>query len=243
LVDGDMLIIEPGGRGASVVALEKASGKVLWQAGDDPASYSSPYPFDFKGQRCVAVFTAPGLVVRNIKDGKELSRFAWKTSWDVNAATLIFTEGRVFISSGYNKGCALLDISENPAKAVWQNKNMRNHCNSCVLWKGFLYGFDENELKCLDLATGETKWAEKRYGKGSLTLVDGKLLLYSDRGKLGLAEASSAGYKELGAFQALQVREYPGKASTDTWANAVLANGKIYCRSQNDLACFDAKGK
>jgi outer membrane protein assembly factor BamB len=121
---------------------------------------------------------------------------------------------------------------------------MRNHVNSCVLWKGFIYGYDEGELKCLDAATGEVKWTEAKFGKGSVTLADGKLILYSEDGRLGLANATPDGYRELAGVTAVEVRsKYPGGAAKNTWAVPVLANGKIYCRSQDDLVCLDVAGK
>jgi len=242
LVEGDLLIVEPGGPGASVVALKKATGEEVWKSGSAPASYSSPVIQNLNGERCVVVFSAQGAAGRRVKDGKELWGFPWKTSYDVNAATPIIDGSKVFVSSGYGTGCALYDVSSNPPRELWKNKNMRNHVNSCVLWKGYLYGFDENSLKCLDFATGEVKWSEGKYGKGSLMLADGKLLLYSERGQLGLAEPAPEGYKELAFIQALPVREnYPGGAAKQTWAAPVLANGKIYCRSQDDLVCLDVK--
>jgi outer membrane protein assembly factor BamB len=124
-----------------------------------------------------------------------------------------------------------LQFSVRPPRLVWQNKNMRTHVSSCVLWNGHIYGFDENELKCLDFATGKVKWAEKSYGKGSLMLADGKLILYSEGGKLGVAEASPAKFRELASAQVLG-----GKS---TWAAPVLANGKIYCRSLENLVALD----
>jgi len=134
------------------------------------------------------------------------------------------------------------ELSASPPKELWKNKDIRNHANSCVLWKGYLYGFDENMLRCLDFATGEVKWEEKKYGKGSLMAADGKLILYSERGQLGLAEAVPEGYKELAFVQALEVRpSYPGGAAKQTWAAPVLANGRIYCRSQDDLVCLEVR--
>jgi outer membrane protein assembly factor BamB len=256
LVEGDVLIVEAGGKGASaqepasaapgasVVALEKETGKVLWKAGNDRPGYSSPVAFDLKGRRCLAVFTAGGPVVRQLKDGGEVWRFSWKTSYEVNAATPIVSEGKLFISSGYNRGCALFDLSSNPPAPVWQSKVIRNHANSCVLWQGHVYGFDESQLKCIEWATGEMKWGEGKYRKGSVMLADGKLILYSEDGKLGIAEATPAGYKELAFTQAIKVRDsYPGKAQKPTWAVPVLANGRVYCRSQDDLVCLDVKAK
>ena len=244
LVDGELLIVEPGGPEAAVVALKKETGEVVWKAGADPAGYSSPVVFDLKGERCVVVFAAKTLVGRRVKDGKELWRYPWKTSYEVNAATPLVDGAKVFISSGYNSGCALIDVSATPPKEIWRNKNMRNHVNSCVLWKGFIYGFDDEKLRCLDAATGAVKWTEDKYGKGSVSIADGKLLLYSQKGQLGLATPSADGYKEIAFVTALTVKpKYPGGAETPTWAVPVLANGKIYCRSQDDLVCLDVAGK
>jgi outer membrane protein assembly factor BamB len=157
----------------------------------------------------------------------------WKTSYGVNSATPVVQGDEMFVSTGYGFGCALLKVSPEGAKEVWRNKNMRNHVNSCVLHEGYLYGYDEGELKCLDWKTGEVKWATGKYGKGSLMLADGKLILYGQTGKLGLAEAAPDSFKELASFQALTGR--------DTWANPVLANGRIYVRSLDKMAAFDVK--
>jgi outer membrane protein assembly factor BamB len=179
------------------------------------------------------VLTASALAGRNLSDGKELWRFPWKTSNDVNAATPIIDGDKAFVSGGYEHGCALIRFSATPPQVLWQNKSMRNHVNSCVLWQGHLYGFDESELRCLDEQTGDVKWTDRSHGKGSLIAADGKLIIYSDRGKLSVAEASPAGYKELASAQVLG-----GKS---TWALPVLANGKIYCRSLENLVCLDSR--
>jgi hypothetical protein len=126
-------------------------------------------------------------------------------------------------------------MSTNELADIWRNKNMRNHVNSCVLVNGYLYGYDDNQLRCLDWQTGEVQWATGDYGKGSLTYADGKLILYGQTGKLGVAECSPAAYKPLSSFKAL--------AGQDTWAPPVLANGRLYVRSQAKLAAFDVKAK
>ena len=189
--------------------------------------------FTHKGQRQIAMFNTFGIVGHSARDGRELWRHPWKTSWDVNAATPIIEGDTVFISSGYNVGCALLRFSDVPPKVLWQNKNMRNHVNSSVLWQGHLYGFDDKELKCLDFRTGEAKWSQKSFGKGALIIADGKLIVFSDSGKLAIAEASPQGYQELSSAQVL--------GGKDTWPIPVLANGKIYCRSLETLVCLDVR--
>src|SRR6185295_14645731 len=126
----------------------------------------------------------------------------WKTRFGVNATTPIIRNDEVFISTGYNYGCALLKMSSTGATEIWRNKNMRTQVNSCVQLDGFVYGYDENELKCLDWKNGDTWWGARDYGKGSLMAADGKLILYGQRGKLGVAEATPASFREITNFQA-----------------------------------------
>jgi outer membrane protein assembly factor BamB len=233
LIEKGWVLVEAGGTGASVIALDKLTGKVVWKAGDDGAGYSSLMAIDHLGERLLVQFSDNHIVGRRVKDGSEVWRQLWKTSYGVNAATPIFSGGDVFVSSGYGSGCARYKIGANALQEVWRNKNMRNHVNSCVLVDGFLYGFDENELKCLDWQTGEVKWADRTYGKGALVFAAGKLILYGQSGKLGVAEASPQAFKQLAGFPALK--------GNNTWAPPVLANGRIYVRSLDTLAAFDVR--
>ena len=235
LVEGDLLILETGASGRSTAALDKKTGRVVWANGNSAAGYGSPIAFDLARDRAVAVFSASGLTGRAASNGRILWHYNWRTSYDVNATTPIIFDDKIFISSGYGSGCALLQVSAGSVQSVWSNKNMRNHMNSCVLWQGHLYGFDEGQLRCLDVITGAVKWSTPTYGKGSLMLADGRLILYGERGRLGLADASPAGFQEITAAQIL--------GGSSTWAPPVLANGHIYCRSLGDLVRLDVSGK
>jgi len=236
LIEKSWVLSEVGGAsGASVVAFDKATGDVVWKAGNDVPGYASLLAFENGGERCFVQFSTDQVIGHRMKDGSELWRFPWKTSYGVNAATPIIEGDQMFLSSGYGFGCALLKVAPTGATEVWRNKTMRNHVNSCVLVGGYLYGFDENELKCLDWKTGEVKWGAKDYGKGSLMVADGKLILYGGSGKLGLAEVSPEAFKQICSFQAL--------AGKDTWAPPVLAYGRIYVRSLDKVAAFDVKAK
>ena len=217
LVEKDWVLCEAGGTDAAVVALDKKTGDVVWKNGKDGAGYSSIVPFDANGERLFAVFASDFFVVRRMKDGSEVGRVPWKTSYGVNAATPIIAGNQIFISSGYDFGCAMLEVG-NGLTEVWRNKNMRNHASSCVLWQGCLYGFDESELKCLDFKTGAVKWSEKRYGKGSLALADGKLIVYSQNGKLATVEPSPAGFKEISAPDS-QGQGHLGRAGAGQWTH------------------------
>jgi len=177
------------------------------------------------------VFNAVGLVILDRTSGNELAKFDWQTDYGVNAATPIIAGSTVFVSSGYNRGCALVRFGRGGLHKLWENRTMRNHMASSVLWHGRLYGFDESKLKCVDLKTHKQLWAQGGLGKGSLMLADGKLIVLSERGKLVIARASPGGFKPISTKQAVSGR---------CWVAPVLANGRIFCRSnEGHLACMD----
>jgi outer membrane protein assembly factor BamB len=197
-VIGNMIILNAGSRG---IALSKADGSVIWKSGKDAAGYATAVALTVGGQECVAIFAAKEIVGLDAATGKVTWQHRWKTSYDANIADPIVSGDTVFVSSGYNTGCALLKIQGDNVTEFWRNKNMRNHFNSSVLWQGYIYGFDEGTLRCLDFQTGQKKWSQARLGKGSLMIADGKLIILSDRGKLVIAEASPEKFEELASSQ------------------------------------------
>src|SRR5262249_50331951 len=139
-----------------------------------------------------------------------------------------------FVSSGYNRGCAVVRIDGGEARKVYENRNMLNHFSSSVFYKDHLYGFKEKLLTCLDFRTGKIKWQQADFGKGSVLIADGKLIILGDYGKLGIAEATPVEYRDLGSFQ----------ASTDKcWVVPALADGRLYVRDQGKVMCFDVKAR
>lgn len=235
LVLKDWLIAEPGAPGASLVALDRKTGKAIWKSGDFAAAYSSPIAFDRGGKTCVATFGAHGLCLWDAADGRPLGDFRWKTNYDINAATPIHDSGRIFISSGYGTGCALIDVAHGPPTAVWQNKDMRNKHTVCVLWDGHLYGFDEADLVCMSIDSGRVAWRERKLGRGGLMLADSKLIIQAESGDLVVARATPEKFDRIASARILSER---------AWVMPVLANGKIYCRSnKGSVACLDVSGK
>jgi outer membrane protein assembly factor BamB len=231
-IEGDLAILNIGAAGT---ALDKKTGKVVWTSGTEESGYSTPVPYDAGGERAVMLAIKQDVVAVKIKDGKQLWRFPWKTQYNVNAANPILSGSKVFISSGYNRGGGVFDISKNPPAKVWENKNMRNHMASSVLWQGHLYGVDENQLRCVVFDTGEVKWTDKVTGKGSLMLADGKLIVLTERGELIVANPSPEGFKAISRAQVVG-----GKC----WSAPTLANGKIYVRTgPGDVVCLDVSGK
>jgi outer membrane protein assembly factor BamB len=232
LIEGSLVILNVGESG---VALDKASGKIVWSSGKGSAAYSSPIPFDQGGRRSVLMMALRSIVAVDPKTGRELWQYPWKTLYDVNAADPVIAGDRIFISSGYDHGCALLQVAAGRPSLRWQNKNMRNHFSSSLVIGDSVYGFDESELKCLELQSGKVRWAERSLGKGSLMAADGKLIVLGETGQLVVANASPDAFKPLARAQVIG-----GKC----WTAPVLANGKIYCRnSKGDLVCVDVSGK
>jgi outer membrane protein assembly factor BamB len=247
LVEGDLLLTNPGAsQGNSIVAFNKMTGEVMWRTLDDPAGYSSPVAATAAGMRQVLFFTGAGLVSLSPADGKLLWRFPWDTSFQVNSATpLVFRAGEgketsdyVFISSGYSKGCALLKIvagaDGNPGvEKVYSSNLMRNHFNSSVRQDDYLYGFDDAQLRCLNLLTGKKVWSKGGFQKGSLILVAGHLIVLGENGQLALVEATPKEFREVASSK---IFYEPGKR---TFTPPSFAHGRLYLRDQKEVVCLD----
>jgi outer membrane protein assembly factor BamB len=240
LVDGNLVIVTPGGRGAGIVALEKMTGKTVWQSADlnDEAGYSSAIVADVQGVRTVMTLTAEAGVGVRASDGKLMWRYTRAANNTANAATPVYAEGRVFYTSNYGTGGALLALKptggELRASEVYFTRDMQNHHGGVVLLNGYLYGFNNAILTCLEFATGKVMWRDRSVGKGSLVVADGHLYLFGENNVVGLAEATPAGYKEKGRFT---VRDQ----GLPSWAHPVVSGGRLYIRNQGTLAAYDIR--
>jgi outer membrane protein assembly factor BamB len=242
LVDGNRLIVTPGGDGASIVALDKMTGNPIWTSKElsDPAGYSSCVAADVGGVRTIIGFTGRAAVGLRASDGKLMWRYETVANRTANIATPIFHDNKVFYSSAYGTGCALLGLKaqggEVKAEEIYFNKDMQNHHGGLVLVNGYLYGFSNAILTCMEFATGKTVWRHRSVGKGTLTYADGHLYLLSEGNVVGLAEATPEGYKEKGRFN-IADQGYP------SWAHPVVCGGKLYVRNQGALTCYDIKAR
>ncbi len=232
LVLDDMLIVNVG----KVLALAKDDGDVLWTSKQYGHAYSTPCDFELEGRPALAVFNSAGLAVIDRTDGDERYFHEWKTQYDINAATPIVVDGKIFVSSGLNHGCTLLAPGEDGLEVVWENKEMRNKMSGCVLMDGHLYGFDESVLKCIDLS-GQEKWNVRGVGNGALMGAPGRLIVVSSKGELIVAEASPEAFRELSRTKVLE-------SNGVFWTKPVLLDGLIYCRSSmGQLVCRDHRAR
>ncbi len=236
-VDGSKVIVTPGASGSHTIALDKSSAKLLWKTGASYLTgYSTPMPATINGTSQYVVFAGDALLGISAADGKLIWKFSWKTGCDVNAAApLIISNNRIFITSGYGHGCAMVEVNGSSAKAVWENKSMQAHFSSPVYYKGFIFGnTDPGKLICLDPATGKTLWSKEGFEKGGLMAIDGALICaVGNTGDVVMVDANGTSYKELGRFSPF--------GNGQMWAAPIVANGKLYVRSNNMLGCFDLK--
>lgn len=240
LVEGDLLLVDVGGKsGHSICAFNKNTGKLVWNSQSDEPGYSAAIAVTMNGVRQAIFFTGTAAVSVSPKDGKMFWRYPWQTSYDVNAATPIFIPNdKIYISSGYGVGAAVLRVENHDGamrvEPVWRSRVMKNHFSSSILHDGYIYGFDDAILTCIDANTGEQEWQQRGFQKGSLIFADGHLIILGERGNLALVEATPTGYKEKAKAEVLR-----GKC----WTMPTLAGGKLYIRNQSEMLCLDMVGK
>ena len=242
LVDGGNVIVTPGGRNAGIVALDKMTGKTIWASKElsDEAGYASPVVADVQGVRTVMTLTSRAGVGVRASDGKLMWRHPQVANGTANITTPIFFDNKVFYTSAYGTGAALLGLTAQDgsvnAKEIYFTREMQNHHGGVLLVNGYLYGFNNAILTCLEFATGKMMWRDRSVGKGSLTYADGNLYIQSEDNVVGLAEASPAGYKEHGRFR------IPDQG-LPSWAHPVVSGGRLYIRNQGTLASYDIRAR
>ena len=236
LIEGNLVLVEAGGRdGKAIVAFDKKSGDVVWTTHTDEVGYSSPIAINFGGVRQIIFLTSKTLLSVAPEDGQIYWKYAWPEG--INIATPIFIpDDKIFISASYDKGAVLLKMTADKdgigIEEVWKSRVMKNHFNSSVLQGDYLYGFDNAILTCIEVNTGEEQWRQRGFGKGSLLLADGHLIILGDSGKLALAEADPNEYKEKALFQLFDDK---------CWTVPTLAGGKLYLRNQKEMVCLDLR--
>jgi outer membrane protein assembly factor BamB len=238
LIVDDTIVVLPGGpNGRSVVAYDRRTGTRAWSALDDKAGYSSPMLVTLAGVPQLLVFSASRLMGLTPDRGEVLWEYPWTTQYDVNASQpLVVAENRVFVSTGYGTGAAVIELSHAGARfavrEVWRNTRMKNQFTSSVLEGGFVYGLDESILACVDAATGELKWKGGRYGYGQVMLASGHLIVLTEDGDLALVRAAPDRHEELGRFHVFDGR---------TWNHPAMADGILLVRNLSQMAAFDLR--
>lgn len=240
VIDGDVLLLAGGGAGQALLGLNKNTGEVIWKAEDDKMTHATPVLADILGVHQAIFFTQTGLVAVNPQKGSVIWRapFPYKVS---TAASPVVFEDIVYCSAGYGVGAGAFKISKSgdklEATQIWRRENQCfNHWSTPVVKDGYLYGmfsfkeYGAGPLACVDIRTGEDKWAEKGFGPGQVILAGDKIIATSDKGEIVVVEAKPDKYKEVARKDVLD-----GKV----WSYPILANGKIFARSTVEGVCLD----
>ena len=236
LVVDDLVVVQPGGtRGWSIAAYDLLTGDVIWHVLNDVQSYTSPMLATLGGVRQIVVVTAERMAGLRPEDGSLLWEYPWRVPVVPNISQpLVVSDTRLFLSAGYGKGAALVELTPDGdrlrAATVWETNRMKNAFSSSVLIDGYIYGLDESILACIDAASGELMWKGGRYGHGQLLAAGDHLVVLTERGDLVLVRATPDGHEEVAGFGAIE-----GK----TWNVPAIAGGRILVRNARQMAAFD----
>jgi outer membrane protein assembly factor BamB len=242
LVHEDLVIVnvgvqKEGAPNGTLVAFERKSGSIRWSSGTANAGYSSPQISTVAGKTQVLLFDGEGLSGYDLADkGKQLWRFAWKPNPPVNVGQpLLIGDNRIFISSGYGLGCALVEVTETngiwSAKQIWKNPRLACKFTNPAYYEGHIYGLHNGaSLVCLAAETGQRKWQGSNYGNGQLLLCKDLLVIQSEAGPVFLVQASPDEERQLGRLNVFDER---------SWNVPALADGKLYLRNNREMACYD----
>ncbi|MDP6608206.1 MAG: PQQ-like beta-propeller repeat protein [Vicinamibacterales bacterium] len=238
LVVGDRLLVNAGARDGAIVALDRHDGALLWRSQGDGAAYSSAVTQRIRGIETAVFFTAQRALGVVVEDGQLAWSYPAVANRTANIATPIVRGTEVFLSSNYGRGAALLDIGDDGADAreVYFSTSMRNHHSSSVLVGDHVYGFNSAFLTALRLSDGKVAWRDRSVGKGSLIYADNRLYLFSERGIVGLAEATADDYREVGRFRI-------ESGFSMTWSHPIISDGRLILRHQDEIYAYDIRAE
>ena len=246
LVDGEIVVCTPGGKEATLVALDKKSGDTVWKTAidqGDQAAYASAAIAHLDGRKEYVQFLQKGVVGVDAKTGKFLWRYERTAQGSpANIPTPVVLDDLIYSSTGRG-GAGLVKLSADgegvKAEQVYYQGKLPTSIGGAVLVDGLLYGTTNQGLVCADFATGEIKWQDRSIGAAALCYADGRLYLHGENGEVALALASPEKYQELGRFTPPDQPDRSGR--TKAWVYPVVSNGRLYVRDQGFLWCYDVR--
>jgi outer membrane protein assembly factor BamB len=240
VINGDKVYVTPGGKENNVVALNRFNGDLVWSSPGkgELSAYCTPLLVELPTRKLLVTMTADHIIGLDASDGKLLWSHPQTNRYQVHANTPIYHDGGLFCFSGYGQGGVKLEVSADGSSVekAWFNENLDSRIGGMVMVDGYLYGSGDNyrEWRCVDWDTGKEKYASKDIGKGVTIYADGMLYCYSDRGELGLAEATPAGFNLVS-----ETRVELG--SSQHWSHPVIRDGRLYLRHGDVLIAYKIK--
>ncbi|MDR3404428.1 MAG: PQQ-like beta-propeller repeat protein [Chthoniobacter sp.] len=234
--DGKVIVYGGGEAGKSLLAYRADTGDLVWAASAGQQSYSSPQITTIAGVRQCLMFNDFGLTSVDPVTGKKL----WETGLVMKGAPRcgqphLVGENQLAVAVLDGPGVSLIHVAKDgdqwKISPVWASKDLKPEFPDFVVHDGNAYGFDSSIFCCLNLATGKRTWKDGRFGRGQVVLLEDQalLLVVSESGEVILQAADAQARKELGRFQAV---------SGKTWNGPVIANGRLYLRNAEEMACY-----
>ena len=232
-VFGKTLLLQSGGpNGKSVAALNKRTGEILWTVENEPIMYESAALIRLAGQDQLVCIGGKNIFGLQPESGGLL----WKhghTGGGGSAYQVLVDKDKLFLSSTSHESM-LVRVQRKghkfKAEELWRTRNMRQSHNLSVYHEGYIYGYSNRFLTCIDAETGNTAWKSRPPGPGFLILVDNHLVILTRKGRMHVAEASPDRYKEEATLQIFEPH---------AWTPPSFANGRIYVRSLQEIACIE----
>lgn len=240
LVDGDVVVCTPGGSQASLVALNKATGKVVWKSAvpdAGTAEYASIMRVDDDQVPQYVQFLRSGVVGVEAKTGKFLWRYGKTVDQGANILTPVVLGKRIFSAGSRSGGGTVELVSGADPQELYFDRGLGSGIGGAVLIDGHLYGTGQT-LFCADFTTGKNRWQDRSVGAASLCYADGRLYVRGHQpGEVALVDPSADKYTEVGRFTP------PDRSESPAWPHPVVANGGLYLRDQGVLLCYDIQAK
>ncbi len=244
LVDGNRVVVTPGGQAATMVALEKSSGRTLWRSifpGGPGAAYASAIVSQLGTVRQYVNFTSKGVIGVHADTGTPLWGNDATSNGTANCPTPLDVGSAIFSASGYGTGGGLVKLAAGrnnvQAQLAYKVRELVNHHGGMVFVNGYVYGTNDNALVCVDVKNGDVLWRDRSVGKGSVTYADGHLYVVGEAGEIALVEASPDGYVEKGRFK------HVNRSDKRLWAHPVVFQGRLYVRDQDTLTVYDVSAR
>jgi outer membrane protein assembly factor BamB len=241
LIDGEKAICTPGGKDATMVALNKMTGETIWTSKglSQLSAYCSPMLAEQGGKRLVLTLVEKAFTGIDANTGQVYWTIPHQVSYDIQAVSPLHKDGMVFVSNGYRHGSVGFGLSADgtSAEQKWVEKSLDIHHGGAVLVDGEIHGSStKGQWICLDLATGKVAFSDKLVGKGSVIYVNGMLYGYGENGKVGLIKIKPDGYELVSSFQVK-------KGGGEHWAHPAISDGRLYVRHGDVLMCYDIKAR
>jgi outer membrane protein assembly factor BamB len=251
LIDGDVLVVTPGGKEATIVALQKKTGDVIWKSavpGGDVAAYASAIAVEAAGRKQYVQFLDAGVVGVDARTGQFLWRYDQTSKGPANIATPVAQGDYIYNTNARRFGAALVQLHPASggvsAEQVYFERDLPNTLGGQVLIGKYIYGTNPKGPVCAEFATGKIRWQNEELGPSSVTYANGRLYFHGENGDVALVEATAEAYRERGRFPLpAQPKHVSGGGSRDehAWAYPVVANGRLYIRDLGSLWCYDIR--